>query len=76
MVLVAGLISLIKRNYKPALVLGGAAAVLGVTTWGLFRFQHNQHQLNNLLVGYYLWRASLVVLPAGALLIGFWEPAS
>ena len=58
LLVVAGWMFLQFGRFKTAARLGGAGAVLALTTWG-FDFPH-------LLVGYYLWQASLVALAAGA----------
>ena len=56
--LVAGWMFLHVGRFKTAARLGGVGALLALTTWG-FDFPH-------LLVGYYLWQASLVALTTGA----------
>src|SRR5438105_3130863 len=60
--LVLGLYQLHVRRLRPAFVLGSIATVLGLTTWWVWG-------LGNLLVGYYLWQASLAVVPAGTWLV-------
>jgi hypothetical protein len=57
--LLAGLILLLCDKDHLALGFGIAAALAGLTTWAFFQ---------TLLVGYYLWQASLLALPLAALL--------
>jgi hypothetical protein len=45
-----------------------AAALAGLSTWSLLP------EREQLLVGSYLWQASLIVFALGALAIWFWEP--
>ncbi len=48
------------RRYRTAAVLGLIATVLGLTTWWVRRY-------DTLVIGYYAWQASQVVLAIGAL---------
>ena len=58
LLLIVGWIFLLCGRFKTAAWLGGAGALVALTTWG-FDFPH-------LLAGYYLWEASLVALATGA----------
>ena len=66
LVLFGGLILLVCKRYYGALGFGIATALLGASTWALFDYDD---RLQRLLVGYYLWQASLLVLPAAAILL-------
>lgn len=57
--LVLGLACLWFRWFRTAAVMGGIAAVLGLTTWWVRRF-------DTMMVGYYVWQASQLVLVGGA----------
>jgi len=59
--LALGLACLWKRWLRAAAWLGVLASLLGLTTWWVRRF-------NTLMVGYYIWQASLLVLAVGAAL--------
>ena len=61
---VAGWICLCRKNAVAALILGIAAALLGLTSWIFI-----PEPYNNLLVGYYLWQLSLVLFALGSFLI-------
>ena len=67
LLLVGAVLLAVKRN-RPAFYCGIAAALLGSGTWMLFPFDD---KLIRLLVGYYLWQASLLALAvaAGVLLL-------
>lgn len=67
LLLVVGWIFLLCRRFKTAAWLGGVGALVALTTWG-YDFPH-------LLVGYYLWQASLVALAAGAAVLARVGPA-
>jgi hypothetical protein len=68
--LLAGLILLLVRRNALALGFGTAAALLGFSTWPLFRcFQPDPNESSRLLVGAYLWQASLIVFASGALVV-------
>ena len=58
LVLAAGLLCLGRGRYRPASWLGGAAALLGLTTWAFV----DRH----VGIGYYLWQASPILLAVGA----------
>jgi hypothetical protein len=57
--LLFGLAMFRARWFRTAFVLGIIASLLGLTTWWVWGFR-------SLLVGYYLWQASLIVLAVGA----------
>lgn len=57
--LILGLLCLWGGRYRRALTFGIAANVLGLTTWWVVRY-------SPLLIGYYFWQTSLLVLLAGA----------
>jgi hypothetical protein len=63
--LALGLLCLWLRQPRAAGVLGLIASALGLSTWALnwFSRPHNYH----MMVGYYFWQASQLVLAAGAL---------
>jgi hypothetical protein len=63
--LALGLLFLGSRQPRPAAALGVIASGLGLTTWALNSFSR-PHEYR-MLVGYYFWQASLLVLAAGAL---------
>jgi len=66
--LALGLLCLWFRRYRTAGVLGIVASGLGLTTWSLnwFSRPHDYH----VMVGYYCWQASQLVLAVGALWAG------
>jgi hypothetical protein len=57
--LALGLLALWAKQMHGALVLGSIASLLGLTTWWVWRG-------SQMLVGYYFWQTSLVLLAAGA----------
>jgi hypothetical protein len=57
--LAAGVFCLGVRRPKSAAALGVIASVLGLTTWWARRY-------DTMMVGYYVWQASLFALAAGA----------
>jgi hypothetical protein len=63
-----GLLCLQLRRYRAAGVLGIVASSLGLTTWSLnwFSRPHDYH----VMVGYYCWEASQLMLAVGALWAG------
>jgi hypothetical protein len=63
--LVLGLLCLWARRPRTAAVLGVIASGLGLTTWSLnlFSREHDYH----VLVGYYFWQGSLLVLAVGGM---------
>jgi hypothetical protein len=65
-VLLVGAILLALKRNGAALYCGIAAALLGFGTWALFPFDD---KLIRLLVGYYLWQASLLALAVAAALL-------
>ena len=69
---IAWILLLFKRNGK-ALGFGIAATVVGFTTVAYLFVQSGGHQLTQLLVGYYLWQASLIVFALGALIARRWD---
>ncbi len=71
LLLLSGWILLLCRKNALALGFGIAAALaglVGLNTWALLP------EREQLLVGSYLWQASLIVFALGALAIWFWEP--
>jgi len=71
LLLLGGWILLLGRKNAVALGFGIAAALVGLaglSTWELLP------EREQLLVGSYLWQASLIVFALGALAIWFWEP--
>src|SRR5262249_10235393 len=68
LLLLGGWILLLCRKNAVALGFGIAAAWAGLSTWALLP------ERTQLLVGSYLWQASLIVFALGALAIWFWEP--
>jgi hypothetical protein len=56
--LALGLLVLCAKWFRAAFVLGSIATMLGLTTWWVWGYE-------NLLVGYYLWQASLAVFAVG-----------
>ena len=68
LLLVVGWILLWLRKTAVGLGFGIAATLAGLSTWALVDEQMQ------LLRGYYLWQASLVVFALGALGIWLWEP--
>jgi hypothetical protein len=71
LLLLSGWILLLCRKNALALGFGIAAALAGLAglnTWALLP------EREQLLVGSYLWQASLIVFALGALAIWFWEP--
>ena len=68
LLLLGGWILLLCRKNAVALGFGIAAALAGLSTWSLLP------ERAQLLVGSYLWQASLIVFALGALAIWFWEP--
>ena len=71
LLLLGGWILLLRRKNAAALGFGIAAALAGLaglSTWSLLP------EREQLLVGSYLWQASLIVFALGALAIWFWEP--
>ena len=61
--LLTGAIFLILRKNRWALGSGIVAALLALSTWALFNYDE---RLIRLLVGYYLWQASMLALIGGA----------
>jgi len=57
--LVLGLLALLVRFYRVTFVLGGVASALGLTTWWLWGY-------DRMLIGYYFWQSSLLLLTVGA----------
>lgn len=68
LLLVVGSIFLLCGRFKTAAWLGSFAALMALTTWG-FGFHH-------LLMGYYLWQASMVILAAGAAVLALLGPGT
>ena len=71
LLLLGGWILLLCRKNAVAVGFGIAAALVGLaglSTWELLP------EREQLLVGSYLWQASLIVFALGALAIWFWEP--
>ena len=71
LLLLGGWILLLCRKNAVAVCFGIAAALVGLaglSTWELLP------EREQLLVGSYLWQASLIVFALGALAIWFWEP--
>jgi hypothetical protein len=68
LLLLGGWILLLCRKNAVALGFGIAAAWAGLCIWALLP------ERTQLLVGSYLWQASLIVFALGALAIWFWEP--
>ena len=68
LLLLGGWILLLCRKNAVALGVGIAAAWAGLSTWAILP------ERTQLLVGSYLWQASLIVFALGALAIWFWEP--
>jgi hypothetical protein len=58
--LVFGLLCLWTRRLRRAVVLGTIASVLGLTTWWVRRY-------DTLMVGYYFWQSSQLVLVGGTI---------
>jgi hypothetical protein len=58
-VLALGMLFLLLGRLRLAAVAGAVASLLGLTTWWVLRY-------SPLLVGYYLWQASLLLLAVGA----------
>ncbi len=61
--LALGLPLLALKRFRAACVLGGIAAILGLTTWWVWGYQ-------SVRVGYFLWQSSLLALAVGAGLAG------
>jgi hypothetical protein len=61
LVLAGGLLSLARGRYRTASWAGGAAALLGLTSWAFVG--------KDLGIGYYFWQASLVLLAVGGYVI-------
>jgi len=55
-----GMVELFRKHYRQALLLGILGNILGLTTWW-FLWDYP------LLIGYYLWQASMVVLVVGVI---------
>jgi hypothetical protein len=53
-----GWVALLARQHRAAFVLGTIASALGLTTWWVWGY-------GRVLLGYYLWQASLMLLAAG-----------
>lgn len=62
LLLLVGWVVLLCGRYRTALLLGVAASLAGLTTLGYWATM----QWENLLIGYYLWQASLLLLALGA----------
>ena len=69
--LLVGWILLLCKKNAVALGCGVAAVLAGQSTWALSRGLPERAQL---LVGSYLWQASLIAFALSALAIWFWEP--
>jgi hypothetical protein len=67
LLLLVGWILLMYKKTTAALGFGVAAALLGLTTWAVL---DDQMQV---LVGYYLWQASLIAFALGALAVRLWQ---
>ena len=50
---------LVARRFRAAAVSGSVALLLGLTTWWVYRYA-------TLVVGYYLWQGSILILLLGA----------
>ncbi|OWK38520.1 hypothetical protein FRUB_07640 [Fimbriiglobus ruber] len=57
--LVAGVYSLADGRYRLAVALGFVASALGLTTWWARPY-------DTIMIGYYVWQASLLTLALGA----------
>lgn len=57
--LAVGIICLLNRSIRLAAVWSSVASLLGLTTWWVWGYK-------SLLIGYYLWQASLIVFAVGA----------
>lgn len=68
LLLLGGWVLLLCRKNAVALGFGIAAAWAGLSTWALLP------ERTQLLVGSYLWLASLIAFALSALAIWFWEP--
>jgi hypothetical protein len=66
--LAIGLFCLWQRRHRLAGTLGAIATVLGLSTWFLNYFSRPYHY--DVMVGYYFWQASHVVLFVGAFRAG------
>ena len=64
--LVVGWAFLLCKRFKTAACVGGASALIGLTTWGC--------GFPRLLAGYSLWQASLVTLATGAAMLALLIP--
>jgi hypothetical protein len=63
----AGVFCLAKGCYRLATTAGVIAAALGLTTWWIRRY-------DTMMVGYYIWQASLLLLAVGAAWIARGSP--
>jgi hypothetical protein len=66
--LLAAWVLLMTRNPRLSLCTGVLAALAGLTTWNLFTL-FDGYRVQSLLVGYYLWQASLTAIALGAVVV-------
>jgi hypothetical protein len=69
--LLVGLILLWRGRFKSALISGCLAAILGFTTWFFIDPGQDAACLHDVMIGYFLWQASLLVFALGTGLIAW-----